>query len=102
MIDYNIEFTKGVLFIRLCGNLNVYNEIDISSDIFQIINDVGIRYLVYNVEDLNIEGDVNLFKISDKLVKKNDGKMLLCGNSEIKDYECTLDELSALKILESC
>ena len=27
MIDYNIEFTKGILFIRLCGILNLSNEL---------------------------------------------------------------------------
>ncbi len=104
MIDYNVEFNKGVLFVRLCGVLNNLNYKDVEEDVFEIIKDGGIKYLVFNVDDLDLEDDVDLFKNCDRLVKENNGRMLLCGNSEMYagNFEFTSDELSALKILSVC
>ena len=100
MIDYNVEFTKGVLFIRLFGILNKFNEIEIENDIVDIIKSGGIRYLVFNLEELEIEEDVEIFKTCEKLVKENNGRMLICGNyngNYIDDFICVDDELSAYK-----
>lgn len=105
MIDYNTEFTKGVLFVRLFGVLNRFNKEDIEDDIFEIIKEGGIRYLVFNTENLEIEEDTDLFLNCDILLKENDGKMLLCGNNNeiyADSFECTQDELSALKLLSVC
>ena len=105
MIDYNVEFTRGVLFVRLFGNLNRFNKENVENEIFDIIKDGGIRYLVFNTDDLEIEEDVDLFKKSRELVERNDGKMLLCGNMNefyVDDFEIVSDELSALKLLSVC
>lgn len=103
MIDYNIEFTKGVLFVRLCGLLNNKNYIEIENELFDIINEGGIRYLVFNNENLDLEDDVPLFKNCEKIVRKNDGKMLICGNEMyINNFNYVDDELSALKRFQIC
>ena len=104
MIDYNVEFTKGVLFVRLFGMLNKFNEKHIESDLYEIIKDGGIRYLVFNIENLSIIENSNLFKTCETLINKNDGKMLLCGKNNFytKDYTFTEDELSALKEFSVC
>ena len=100
MVDYNIEFSKGVLFIRLYGILNRFNEKDIEEQIYEIINEGGIRYLVINTEDVEIQEDVMLFKNCNDLIKNNDGKMLICG-SNIEEYDYIVDELSAFKEFSS-
>lgn len=103
MIDYNIEFTKGILFIRLCGILNSINEKDILYDLIEIIKEGGIRYLVINVVDLDIEDDVTLFDKCNEIIKNNDGKMLICGKEiYVDNFEYTSDELSAIKLLGTC
>lgn len=104
MIDYNIEFTKGVLFIRLFGILNRINQKNIEFDLLEVIREGGIRYLVFNIEDLEIDDNVTLFSDCEKVIKDNDGRMLLCGNSEIciNDFEIVDDELSALKAFSVC
>lgn len=104
MIDYNVEFTKGVLFVRIFGMLNKFNEKQIESDLYEIIRDGGIRYIVFNIENLNIIDDSNLFKTCETLINKNDGKMLFCGKNNIytKDYTFVDDELSALKEFSLC
>ena len=101
MIDYNIEFTKGILFIRLCGILNLFNEKDILYDLLEIIKEGGIRYLVINIFDLDIEGDVTLFDKCKKEIEDNNGKMLICG-MHIDNFEYTSDELSAIRMLKTC
>lgn len=105
MIDYNIEFTKGVLFIRLFGSINKFNEIDIKNDIIDVIKSGGIRYLVFNLEDSEIEDEIDLFNECEKIVKENDGQMLICGNYNgkyIDKFNYVDDELSAYKEFSIC
>lgn len=105
MLDINIEFTKGVLFIRLEGILNDSNMNNIKNTIMKILNEGGIRYLVFNVHNLKIEGDNNLFNICEEIVKVNDGKMLICGlENEIalEHYSHVKDELAALRAFSVC
>ena len=105
MISYNIEFTKGVLFIRLFGIINSFNEIEIENDILDIIKSGGIRYLVFNLEDLEIEEEVELFNECEKIIKNNDGQMLICGNyngNYIDKFNYVDDELSAYKEFSIC
>lgn len=105
MIDYNVEFAKGVLFIRLLGVLNRFNEIEIKGDIIDIIKSGGIRYLVFNLEDLELEEDVDLFKECESKVKDNNGRMLICGNyngNYVDNFFLVDDELSAYKEFSIC
>ena len=103
MIDYNIEFTKGVLFVRLSGILNSNNYVELQDELFEIIKDGGIKYLVFNNENLDIEDDTLLFENIEKLINDNDGKMLLCGNEMyMNNFNYVDDELSALKRFQLC
>ena len=49
MVDLNIEFTRGVLFVRLAGILNEVSSMDVEEKVFEIIKDGGIRFVVFNV-----------------------------------------------------
>lgn len=105
MLDINIEFTKGVLFIRLEGVLNDSNVDNIKNTIMKILDEGGIRYLVFNVHNLKIEGDISLFNKCEEAVKINDGKMLICGlENEIAlgHYSHAKDELAALREFSVC
>ena len=105
MINYNVEFTKGVLFVRLYGIINRFNEIEIENDLYDIIKEGGIRYLVFNLENLELEEEINLFSNCEEIIKNNDGRMLICGNyngNYIDNFYCVDDELCALKELCTC
>lgn len=105
MIDYNIEFTKGILFVRFFGKLNKSNKEKIENDLFEIIKDGGIRYLVLNIEELEIEDDNDLFKNCEEILKENDGKMLICGSyngNYIDSFNYVDDELAAIKEFSLC
>lgn len=104
-IDYNIEFTKGVLFVRLYGNIDRENEKYIQNDLYEIIKDGAIKYLVLNIENLEIKEDINLFTKCEEIINKNNGRMLICGNYNgnfINKLSCVDDELSALKEFSLC
>ena len=100
MVDLNIEFTRGVLFVRLAGILNEVSSMDVEEKVFEIIKDGGIRFVVFNVKNLEISDSVKLFDKCQKLLEENDGRMLICGD-EMSAYEVEYvsDELSALKLL---
>lgn len=105
MLNINIEFTKGILFIRLEGILNDNNIDNIKNTIMKILNEGGIRYLVFNVHNLKIEGDSSLFDKCEEAVKVNDGKMLICGlENEIalESYNHVDNELAALRAFSVC
>lgn len=102
MIDVNIEFTKGVLFVRLSGLLNSINSYEIEEKVYDIVKDGGIRYVVFNIKDLVINDNVKLFERFKKILEDNDGRMLVCGHEIYSNnFEYVSDELSALKILNS-
>ena len=41
MVDLNIEFTRGVLFVRLAGILNEVSSMDVEEKVFEIILRIG-------------------------------------------------------------
>lgn len=100
MVDLNIEFTRGVLFVRLAGILNEVSSMDVEEKVFEIIKDGGIRFVVFNVKNLEMSDSVKLFDKCQKLLEENDGRMLICGDEmSAYDLEYVSDELSALKFL---
>lgn len=104
MLNINIEFTKGVLFVRLDGILTNENEKSIENTITKIINDGGIRYLVFNISNLIIKSSNKLFEKVENLIKINDGKMLMCGlkDDHNEKYINVKDELEALRRVSLC
>lgn len=113
MLDINMEFHKGILFIRLSGSLNE-NTIDkLKSEVTSFIKDNGIRNIVYNISKIN---DIDCYGINAlinnyNICKENNGQALVCGmrdglvkhrikNSRLLNYMYEAsDELSALNII---
>lgn len=111
MLDVNIEFVKGVLFVRLQGKLNMDNTKDLETKLIDIIVTGGIKYLVFNIKNSKLEERIDLFDRCNSLIKDNGGKMYICGlKNKIEsivgsDYEyCTKvnDELTVLKQVSIC
>lgn len=100
-MDYNIEFTKGILFIRLFGVLDNNSIKDVKEDIIDVIKEGGIRNLVINIEDLDIKEETDFFSTCDNIINDNKGKMLICG-SYLEKYKYVDDELTALKEFSKC
>ena len=57
MLKINLEFRKGILFIRLKGNLNQLTYQSMKDYLIPIIKDNGIKYIVFNLAYLkSIDG----------------------------------------------
>lgn len=105
MLDINIEFTRGILFVRLKGILDKSNITNLETKVLEIIGEGGIRFLVFNINDLKIKDGFEFFNKCNELVKNNDGQMFLCGMesySALSNYNYIDNELLALKTIGSC
>lgn len=88
MLGMDMEFKKGILIVRLKGNLNKNTFISVDNDLSDIIINNGIRYLLLNVSGLDYidEYGFNVIKNNYLNVLKNNGKMLLCGMDKVLNY----------------
>ena len=108
MIDINIEFIKGVLVVRLEGVLNNISVKSVRDSLINIIKNGGIKYLMFNLTDSSLEEKIDMFDECNKLIKKNKGKMYICGfdkkveNIIISNYYTVDNELSILNRIKAC
>lgn len=103
MLKINLEFRKGILFIRLKGSLNKLTYQSMKDYLIPIIKDNGIKYIVFNLAYLtNIDGyGKESIKEAIFYAKQNQGTGLIC-NSKIsfdKPYTMIENELKALKYI---
>ena len=113
MLDINVEIRKGIMFVRINGELSKKTISKWNDDVKDLIIDNEIRNVVFNVTNLktiDVKG-INSLLYSYEVCKKNKGVSLLCGlNDSIKNklkqfhilnYIKEVDsELSALSIIK--
>lgn len=83
MLKINLEYSKGILFVRLKGNLNANTTIRFKEYTFPIIKDYKVKYMIYNLSELvsiDSTGESALLE-GIKCVNSNKGKVLLVNNS---------------------
>lgn len=112
MLNVITEFRKGILFVRLRGDLNKNTISKLNKKVTNIVKANGISNVVFNFSNLksiDIKG-INTIFYNYELCKKNDGRSFICGNNDnirkkLKKsrlinyiYETT-DELNAMRIL---
>lgn len=104
MLKINMEYRKGILFIRLKGELTRFNYQSLNDYLLSLIDDQGIRYIVLNLKYLNLidnYGKATLKTIISETTRNN-GKGLIC-HSKIR-FDDTIriidNELSALNIIK--
>ena len=83
MLKVELEFYKGILFIRLKGILtkeNIENE-----NLNQIIEEIGFKYIVFNIDNIKqIDGYGIRYLINYNNKLKNDnGKAIVCQDSTL-------------------
>ena len=96
MLKINLEFRKGVLFIRLNGSLNNANDLD---NINSLVSDIGLKYIVFNIDNLksiDVNGINWILKYNDKLINNN-GKLLLCENDDILSNQLFKNKIPNIK-----
>lgn len=88
LLEINFEFRKGLLFIRLKGELNKKNSKELASYLDKFIHDKGVKYFVINLENIDYLEKEGLKMIQERYQEMilHDGKLVICGykNKEIK------------------
>ena len=103
MLRINTEFRKGVFFIRLTGKIENNNYLE-SIDVIR--ENIGIRYIVLNIENIEFV-DINtinhIIDYNNKLLK-NKGCLLICDKNQnrnrlfkkIKKINCEIEAFSLI------
>ena len=58
------EFRGGILFVRLSGNLTKDTVSILNDKVTNLVNRVGIRHVVFNVENLDSIKDAKVIEVS--------------------------------------
>ena len=103
MLNINMEYKFGILFVRLKGKLTVKNAQKLESSLIPIIINNGIKNLVYNFNELNSIDEVGykLLIMTLNAIKHNKGNALIVNNRfKLKNIKEISNELNALEILK--
>ncbi|MDD6879384.1 MAG: STAS domain-containing protein [bacterium] len=112
MLNIDLEYKKGILFLRLNGILSKKTSFILEDSIKNMVEKVGIKYVLINFEKLdNIDtnGIASIIESYNKYIKDN-GKLMICGyednvkikieNSELLKYAYnTTNELKACNLI---
>ena len=84
MLKINMEYRRGILFIRLNGNLSINTVSKFEEYTIPIIKNYGIRYVVYNLNNIvNLdESGITSINNAVRLIKKNRGKALIVSKKD--------------------
>lgn len=97
MLELSKEVTKGIMFIRLEGDLNKNTFTSFSKELNYLLYTQGIHYYVFNFKELK-SFDRNLFTIFQNVLTEiflSCGKVVMCGLSRLqkKNFGDTKDKL---------
>ena len=99
MLKTNMEFSKGILFIRLKGDLN--------KNTIKGIIDKDFKYIVLNIDNMYSIDSYSIEYINKlyKIINNSSGKMVICDKFNIsrkllKDIPKIDKEYDAFKLFE--
>ncbi len=108
MLTINMEFRKGILFLRLNGSLNKKNAKSLKNKVDELVKEKGVKFFVYNLSHLEEIDDLGINTIKDNYqqISCAKGEMVLCdisssiklcinGDHVLKHTNQIDDELSA-------
>ena len=103
MLKINMEYRKGVLFIRLKGNLTKETVKSLNQYILPIITQNGIKYIVYNLGAIKVIDNYGKDSLEKgvEAVKLNHGEGLICNTNLILNgkFKVVKNELAALSLI---
>ena len=109
MLKMDMEYDRGILFIRLKGLLNRKSSYKIYNYLVPVISKHKIKNVILNFYDLKSidESGVDAILNTKCAIKRNKGKLYLCEvNREVLlkvkrlRIKTTSSELTALKLIE--
>ncbi len=106
MLEIDMDSKYGILFVRLFGELTKRTRKKLNNEVGELIKNVGILNVVFNLENVNIMDDSG-FKTLVKyynMCNKNHGNSIIClsknkFNVDLKKFNVVSDELSAVRLV---
>lgn len=114
MLEINMEFARGMLFIRLSGILSKRTSKGLKNTLDKMIDEEGIKYFVINLEGLDYIDEEGIHLIMNRYfdITLHDGKLVICGyhhqiqrhvkkdlEQAFQNIESSSNELSALHLI---
>ncbi len=102
MLKINMEFKKGVLFIRLDGSLDNISIDKFNNEVLSLVLNNGLKQIVvnldkvYNIDEKGIDGLLNLSEI----VSSFNGKTTLCSLTN-KKVKSLINKINTFNFYES-
>ena len=97
MLEVQTQVSKGIMFIRLEGNLDNKTFNTFSKEINYLLYKQGIHYFVLNFEEVNNFDKSIFIKLQNKLIEifLSCGKVVMCGLNDFikKQIGSTKDNL---------
>lgn len=98
----------GILFIRLFGELTKKTRKKLNNEVWDLLINVGIRNVVFNLENVNKMDDSGyktLIKCYE-VCAKNHGKAMVCLSKnkfdyDLKPFNVVTDELAAVNFINA-
>ena len=103
MFQINMEFVRGMLFVRLEGILSKRTSSELNEVLDRMINKHGIRYFVINLENLISIDETGIQSIMEHYfdVIMHDGKLVVCGYDNISNVYVRNEGNLAFQNIES-
>ncbi len=100
MLKMDMQYIRGILFVRLGGELNRKNTYKINNYLVPVLLKHKIRYLVYNLYELDgiDEAGVDALLNTKCAIKSNNGKICLCEVAENLKKQLKRLKIKRLKI----
>lgn len=88
MLGIDMEFKKGILFVRLSGILNGDTASLLDKEMTSLIETNGIRYVVLNLKYVEYIDKYGILVVRKnyKLIEKVKGKLMICGIKKLFSY----------------
>jgi len=103
MLNIDIEYIRGILFVRLKGSLNSITSKKLIDTLIPMIENNGIKNLVYNFSELSSideVGNISLLRGYDAILNNNGNVLVVENRFNLKYFKETKNELTALEILK--
>lgn len=114
MLEINMEFARGMLFIRLTGILSKRTSKELKETLDRMIDEQGIKYFVINLESLDYIDEEGIQLIMNRYfdVTLHEGRLVICGYNHhiqkrvkkdleraFRNIESSTNELTALHLI---
>ena len=106
MLEIDMASKYPILFLRLFGKLTKRTRKKLNDEVGQLIINVGIKNIVFNLENVNKMDDFGFKTLSKcyNICDKNNGNTMICLSNnkfkyDLKPFNVISDELTAVNLI---